>query len=473
MKRKYKVAVALSDDNYFFSLLDSLSKRKDFNFIFLEKIKNIFPSLGRRSFDLLLVDMAHLSSVTPLILERGIYAPPLMVIADNIVSLELDDCPPCIVDFLCPPFTENEFFFRAKLLIHNQSELLAVVEEKRELELLLEMSQLLSSTLHSRELLRNFVSHLSRIFRLERCSIIRVEPEEGRATIIVSQDNPEVEGMCLSLEKYPEVRRAIETKKIAFVRDVRKDRLMESVLDKFPDRKPMSILVVPLMVGKTGLGTLLLRGRKVRQLFTEREARVFAALANIACQVLLNASLYETLEKTHTKLEKLAITDSLTGACNRMYLYSRLEEEFYQAVRYRHPLSCLMLDIDNFKEVNDRFGHLVGDAVLREFVMFIKGNIRKADLFARYGGDEFVILMPHIDLRGALRNADRIRKKTAEHIFLEKEERVKVTLSIGASSIGGVTLSNPEDLLNSADAALLEAKRRGGDQIVPYDANMC
>jgi diguanylate cyclase (GGDEF)-like protein len=472
VKRRYKVAVFLSVEDDFRPVADSLAEEEGFNFNFFEAVADFFKAARSQNFDLLLVDKPRLTLMGSFLREKGVLSPPVLIIAKDASSLEPDTFPSCIVGFIVPPFSADEFLFKAKLLINNYyNELFVIFREKRKLELLCDITQALSSTLNSEELLRILVSQVSRVFKLDRCSIIKVDPGKYEASILISHDNPDVEGMSLSLTDYPEIKKAFERKKIAVIQDIRKDRLMEPVLEKFRGTEPKSIVVVPIVTRESSFGDIFLMSRRRKYSFTDWEVQFFVILANIAGQVLLNASLYESIEKAHGNMEKLAITDSLTDVFNRMHLYSRLEEEVYQAMRYQHPLSCLMLDIDNFKEVNDKFGHLVGDAILKEFASVIKGDIRKSDLLARYGGDEFVILMPHVDLEGALRNAERIREKIAKYVFLADDKRVKLTLSIGASSIKDLTLSNPEALLSYADTALLEAKKRGGNSIVLYKAD--
>ena len=171
------------------------------------------------------------------------------------------------------------------------------------------------------------------------------------------------------------------------------------------------------------IGTLLLRTSKTGRTFTEREIRLCTAIANASANALYNAFLYDRVVREKTLLQRLAITDYLTGIYNIRYFYKRLEEEFSRAERYITPLSCMMFDIDHFKKINDTYGHRIGDIVLREFAQLVKSHTRKADIFARYGGEEFIMLLPQTILKGAMDKAELIRKAVKKYQFMGSRKR--------------------------------------------------
>jgi diguanylate cyclase (GGDEF)-like protein len=160
-------------------------------------------------------------------------------------------------------------------------------------------------------------------------------------------------------------------------------------------------------------------------------------------------------------LERLAITDELTGARNRRYVRERLDQECERAARYRIPLSCIMLDVDDFKVVNDSWGHAAGDGVLKELCRRIYRHIRKVDLLARYGGEEFVVLLPQTGMSGAMLEAERIRKALANAPFEQLPPGMRVTASLGVALFDPKTMEGGEDLLKAADTALYRAKSLG------------
>lgn len=163
-------------------------------------------------------------------------------------------------------------------------------------------------------------------------------------------------------------------------------------------------------------------------------------------------------------LSQIAITDSLTQVYNRRHLDELLYKEIkrYNRRKYIH-LSLMMIDIDRFKELNDRYGHLMGDTVLRELAKMLKENVRDTDTVARYGGEEFVVVMPDAHIDSAMQKAEALRRKVSEKEFPGHGRPVHITISIGVAAYKGGT---PHDLIHEADHALYEAKKRGRDRVV-------
>jgi len=178
--------------------------------------------------------------------------------------------------------------------------------------------------------------------------------------------------------------------------------------------------------------------------------------------------LQDELEKKNKLLENLAITDGLTGVYNYRFFYQKLKEEFERAKRYETPLACIMMDLDFFKNINDKYGHMVGDTVLIELATKITENIRKNDVFARYGGEEFVLLLPHTSENGAYNEAERIRKAVENFHFSHVEEG-EVKISLGISNYPADYINTPDDLLKCADTALYKAKKSGRNRTVIFD----
>jgi diguanylate cyclase (GGDEF)-like protein len=188
-------------------------------------------------------------------------------------------------------------------------------------------------------------------------------------------------------------------------------------------------------------------------------AKPFAAselLARVKV-VLREASLLETARQYARALETLALVDPLTGVSNRRYLDLRFPEELARSMRYARPLSCLMLDVDDFKAINDTFGHAVGDRVLKDVARVLRAGVRVTDSLVRCGGEEFVVLMPETDIGGARTAAERLRAAVAA--LPSGAEGLALTVSIGVAE--GAT----EDLLVRADQAMYGAKRGGKNRV--------
>jgi diguanylate cyclase (GGDEF)-like protein len=173
------------------------------------------------------------------------------------------------------------------------------------------------------------------------------------------------------------------------------------------------------------------------------------------------------LTDTFQTLNLLAIKDGLTGIYNHRYLQERLGLELEVADRRQTPLTCLMIDLDNFKSVNDRFGHPFGDTVLIGIARIIRESIRHIDTAGRYGGEEFLILMPQTPSDVAQVIAERIRKAVEKHAFTANENCVKVTLSIGIATypMPGMNAEDKGAFLKEVDEALYQAKRSGKNRV--------
>lgn len=168
----------------------------------------------------------------------------------------------------------------------------------------------------------------------------------------------------------------------------------------------------------------------------------------------------------HEEIYRLTIIDGLTDAYNKRYLLEVLKKELERAKRYKRDLSLLMLDIDFFKKINDNYGHLVGDKVLRDLVGLIKANIRQEEIIGRYGGEEFVLVLPETDSKGAYMLAERLRKIIELYKFIFEDVVIPVTVSIGVSSLNGREDIDYMKLIEEADANLYKAKKSGRNRVV-------
>lgn len=176
-------------------------------------------------------------------------------------------------------------------------------------------------------------------------------------------------------------------------------------------------------------------------------------------------ALAQKLKEANQKLMEMAITDGLTGVFNRRYFQERLAEEVNRFKRYHGSLSVIILDIDHFKKINDTYGHLFGDEVLKKLGAILKAETRKCDLVARYGGEEFVLLLPSTDLKGATRLAERLRQKVEETEFSCGNQKVKVTISLGVASMSSPSEKTEKELLSVADKALYYSKHKGRNRV--------
>jgi len=167
--------------------------------------------------------------------------------------------------------------------------------------------------------------------------------------------------------------------------------------------------------------------------------------------------------KYHEEIYRMTIVDGLTQIHNKRYLFEALEKELIRARRYDRQLSLLIFDIDYFKNINDQYGHLAGDHVLRELARIVQERIRRDEVFARYGGEEFVIVLPETPLAGGVALAENLRGRVETHPFAFQGERIPVTISVGCAMLAEEKAA--ADLIQRADDKLYEAKRGGRNRV--------
>jgi diguanylate cyclase (GGDEF)-like protein len=212
--------------------------------------------------------------------------------------------------------------------------------------------------------------------------------------------------------------------------------------------------------------TLLLLGPR-----TEGSALAFGRPAAVLLigflliAVGLAYSLARALTQLHARVEEQALTDPLMGIWNRRQMAENLRTEVQRSIRFGRPISLLILDIDDFKQINDTEGHLQGDAVLESIAESVRGVTRSVDEPARYGGDEIALILPETDAKGASVLAERLREKVREtEVPRRQGGTMGITVSVGAATIP-TSASDVDSLIDAADKALLRAKRAGKDQI--------
>ncbi len=177
-------------------------------------------------------------------------------------------------------------------------------------------------------------------------------------------------------------------------------------------------------------------------------------------------NLQDELKDKNVRLEELSNTDGLTRITNRRHFMEMFEIEFLRAERYRTSLALTMVDLDHFKQINDRHGHLVGDQALIAVAKVLREGLRKFDVVARYGGEEFVLLLPETDLAGAQIVAERYRKRIEEAQVTAGSARIRLTASLGVAVFPRDGVAGIDDLIRIADQALYEAKSKGRNRVV-------
>jgi len=226
-------------------------------------------------------------------------------------------------------------------------------------------------------------------------------------------------------------------------------------------RTPMDRLedfrTFPLRGGNT-IGLLAAAGGS--QLRSE-QSQFLSKLSDQVFLVLENARLYR-------KVRMMAVSDEQTGLFNLRHFHERLSSELARAQRYKTPVSLIMLDVDRFKRINDRYGHPVGDRVLQQIATILREQVRESDVAARYGGEEFAVILPATDLEAAVEVAERVRRGAEQAPKGEGDPPEVVTISLGVAAFPNPDLHDMDDLVKAADAALYAAKAAGRNRVCTH-----
>ncbi len=341
-----------------------------------------------------------------------------------------------------------------------------IAMDKNDLFSVLNILKAISAKRRSHDILFVFVEQISRVVSSDRCSVVRVWGGDKYGKVLASHEDASVNDCQIELQKYPELCKAMDTGKKVVINDVHSDPLTVPVLDELEKAHINAMLVIPIVLFDETIGSLFLRAARGKGSFSLREISFFEIVTEAASNALERAHLFESIQIANETLERLAITDGLTSLYNHRYFRDRLHQELERAQRYRLNLSCLIFDVDNFKQFNDTYGHLLGDSILKEIAARTQECVRKSDIVARYGGEEFVVIMPQTDLAGGLAEGERIRELIASRPFRDVPSGVQVTVSVGVGVLDHERMAVCEDLLKEADQALYEAKRTGKNKVV-------
>lgn len=332
---------------------------------------------------------------------------------------------------------------RAAMAIENVYLFLEEQRKARQMESLNEATQSLLETLDIEGLYRQILDAAQKAMPAMENGILQLfAPETGELEVYIRNKID------------PQIREDVLTRG----RKLLERAIQERASFRYEERRPSirSDLVVPLILHGSLIGTLSLISTRAGA-FRQDDLHLLEAFAATTTAAIHNARL-------HNEVQRMAITDMLTGLLNRRGFSELGKREVDRYRRYGHPLSMIMLDIDNFKTVNDSYGHAFGDEVLRALTDSCTASIRKLDIVGRYGGDEFVILLPETDLPTAAAVARRIHQCFSETAFSTQEGRIYLTASLGVAKATKGT-RNLDELIIHADTALYTSKEKGRNRV--------
>ncbi len=277
---------------------------------------------------------------------------------------------------------------------------------------------------------------------------------EMRAALGYQENDPRIKRLNLK-DGMNYISRCVRERRPLLIQDMDPENNIDHNGEEIPEII-RSVLVAPLILGDDVLGALSLESPQ-ENAFDQADLDLIASFAATVTAAIHNAQL-------HTEVQRQAITDPLTELYNRRGFFEIGEHEIERSHRFSRPLVAMMVDIDHFKLINDEFGHAVGDQVLQQIANRIRNNVRKVDIVGRYGGDEFAILLPELDIFSAVNVAERLRKKVEEFPFQANSQVVRAAISIGVAKIMP-DMPNLDALLVRADHALYLAKNGGRNRV--------
>jgi two-component system, cell cycle response regulator len=306
---------------------------------------------------------------------------------------------------------------------------------------------------------------------VSHCSVVLAKPGENTAVVVAAYENPGLHQLSVQLDRYPELKAALDSGQPVLVEDLDTHPLYANVRQVWGiegiEVAIRSVIALPFSIERGQYGVFLVRRTRDQDRFGVADLDFAQAVINAAVAVIQRAQMVESTMADNARLEQLAHTDPLTQLLNRRALTERITAEMERALRYDSTLALLMIDLDHFKRVNDTYGHLVGDDVLRDVAALLSDTIRGSDIVARYGGEEFLMLLPETDDAGAEQFAERIRAAIDDHPFGEEADHptLRLTASIGVAMFPAARIESVEDLFARADAALYRAKADGRNRV--------
>ena len=336
--------------------------------------------------------------------------------------------------------------------------------ERRDGELLalMEIGKALTSRLDPQEILSVIMEKVSELLRPQVWSLLLVDEntEELVFEIAVSPAAERLKGVRLQRGEGIAGWVALNGEPL-LIPDVQQDERFNAVTGHSAHFSTRSVACVPIKSRCRLLGVIQIVNSLDQGFFTEGDLRILATIADYAAIAIENSRMF-------AQIRELVITDELTGLYNSRHFHEIVEYEIERARRYATELSLVFIDLDYFKKVNDSYGHLVGSRLLTEFGSLVAEHIRKVDMAARYGGDEFVIILPNTPKQGAYAMVSHLRRRLNDHRFLtDSGLHIAITASFGIATFP-VDAQTKLDLIRVADKAMYEVKQSTRDGIKFY-----
>jgi two-component system cell cycle response regulator len=450
----------------------------------------VIPMMTERTPDVVLLDIVFAQTDGTEILER-IKAddrwrdlPVIMMSALPLEEVAVRSLGLGAADYVRKPFRLRELLARIQAqlrmrailrsaresLRETREALYRVQEEAEQRRQLMDILRDVTDDVSGSEIHHLMARRVARALALSQCSVVLARAGAPPRVAATAYETGISQDFVLDLAKYPELQTALDTGRPVLVENVMESPLYRRVREQWArdgmQVRTRSVIAIPFALEADLAGVFFLRRNVPEPPLTAADVEFAETVIRAAVAAVQRTRLIESTIADNRRLEQLAHTDPLTRTLNRRALMERLAAEMERVRRYNTTVSLLLIDIDHFKNVNDTYGHLAGDDVLVEVSAMLHRVVRAVDMVSRYGGEEFVVVLPETAAPGAEAFAERLRELIEGHSFAQmRGVPIRVTTSIGVSSFPSFGVESVEDLLAAADQALYRAKAEGRNRV--------
>ncbi len=367
---------------------------------------------------------------------------------------------------LASPVHLGELRARLDAHLRVRSQLREAQDALRGRDLLFDIFQEVSSVLRADEIFQTLVRRVGHAFGLTHCSFVVTAPGESHGRVVAVYENPSIRDISVELERYPEIVEAIRTERPVVVPDVRVHPLFEAIREKWLqqqlDVNVQAAVALPVFVQGRAAGVFFLRTERGDPELRPQDITFANTIAQAAARVLENE---ERRAAMYRRQAGAGSTDELTGVASLDTLDRRLRDEFERGRRYNLRFSLVLIDVDRLRDINAKFGQDAGDRVLAELGALLQREIRAPDFVARYGGDEFALILPETDESHGRQFVERLRRLLDRHTFPDLGPGNPPALSAGVVAFPHAEAIRAEDLFTLLEGALANGKRQQPDRI--------
>jgi len=393
-------------------------------------------------------------------------APVIVLVADGGADAVADALQAGGQDAMASPVHFGELRARIDANLRLRRDLSEAQDALRTRDLLFDIFQEVSAALRADEIFQTLVRRVGHAFGLTHCSFVLTAPGEDKGRVVAVYENPSIRDLRVELERYPEIQEAIRTERPVLIPDVQEHPLFETIRRRWAQQRiavnVQSAVALPVFVQGRAAGVFFLRTVQGDPQLRAQDVAFANTIAQAAARVLENE---ERRAAIYRRQISAGVTDVLTGCASLDALDRRLRDEFERARRYSLRFALVVIDVDRLRDINERLGQQAGDRVLAELGAMMQREIRAPDFVARYGGDEFALVLPETDAQGGRQFVERLRQVLARHTFPDLPRGQVPSLTAGVVAFPHSEVLRPEDLFAQVEAALERGKKGEADRI--------